>query len=335
MWSFWWTPSISHTSSTISHLLILLLLISGAIAADEHLYFTNVPTAVTVGTKYTLTWTGWSTTNACTITLLKGSQTSSEVVYVITASATYGTYDWSPDYSLADGEDYLLHIEQDDTDGYSRSFSVSGGSAAWLSSLPTMYSSAFSIFAASSSAAPASTKSSPATVTATVTASPTRNTSPSASASATSLIDPTPTSSWDAERHEDTHLTVNDKVALGIGIPVALIALSTLGYWRAVKFFLHRKTTGQPKLPAYSAYDPARNDGSGAFSIRSSHGSRSPSLWGASSRSGSVVPDSLDTELLTAPKIVHPSPGERPGSSHSVQFNGIRASSLRQEWNAV
>jgi hypothetical protein len=262
------------------------------------------------------------------------------VAFVLTvhaASAAYGSYDWSPAYSLVDGNDYQLYIEQMGATDISRPFPISGGYVLSSSAVLTPSSTSAAV---TTSAAASSTESSPATVTATVTESPTPppNPLPASTASSTSLLDPTPTSSWDAERHEDKHLTINDKIALGIGIPIILIALSTLGYWRAVKFFLHRKVTGEPKLPIYGAYNPARDGTTGAFSIRSSYSSRPPSLWGAASRRGSVVPDSgfgaSDTELLTAPKIVHSPSENRPSSSHS-NHNNIRGSTLRQEWHAV
>jgi hypothetical protein len=155
------------------------------------------------------------------------------------------------------------------------------------------------------------------------------------------MADPTPTSSFDAPVAADSHLTVNDKIALAVGLPIILIAISTLGYWRAVKFFVHRKVTGEPKLPTYGSYNPGDRDVSGGFSIRSSFSSRPPSLWGAASTRGSIVPDGFgygDTELL-APRGVGPRPPadpSRPSSASSnLGFGGVRSSNLRQEWHAV
>lgn len=71
------------------------------------------------------------------------------------------------------------------------------------------------------------------------------------SASSVEILIPTPTSPWDAPREEDYSLTSNDKIAVGIRVPIALLVLGTVGYWGAAKFFLHHKITGEPKLPIY------------------------------------------------------------------------------------
>jgi hypothetical protein len=157
----------------------------------------------------------------------------------------------------------------------------------------------------------------------------------STASSKISLVEPTPTSSFDAPTAADTHLTINDKVALGVGIPLIFIALSTLGYWRAVKFFLHRKITGEPKLPTCASETPA-HDGSREASIKSGFSSRPLSLWGAASTHLSNAPSDRpgygDTELLTAPRNVHSSADISRPSSAASNFG---RSNLRQEWHAV
>lgn len=139
-------------------------------------------------------------------------------------------------------------------------------------------------------------------------------------------------------KHEDNHLTKGDKIAIGIGIPVFIIALSTLGYWRAAKYFLHRKITGEPKLPVYGSKNLKTTGDIVMISSQSSFGGRSPSLWGASSKAGfstagrnmSLSSAHGDTELLTAPRSVYtPADSIRPDTS-----NTFRASNLR-EWQAV
>lgn len=129
-------------------------------------------------------------------------------------------------------------------------------------------------------------------------------------------------------------MTINDKFALGFGIPIILIVLSTLGYWRATKYFFHRKFTGEPKLPVYGSYEDARVASNPSF--RGSWSSRPASLWGAASRRGSVAPPpvqgdfSNSTELLTAPKIIHTDADAR------LSQGSLRApSALRQEWRGV
>ena len=182
--------------------------------------------------------------------------------------------------------------------------------------------------------------------------------SETASASSTSstvrITNPTPTSSWDAPRKEDYTLTTDDRVAIGIGIPIALLVLGTIGWWRAAKFFMHRKITGEPKLPVYEtgkASAPSVVIGSGLMRETGRQGSRAPSLWGASSGRGSQRsrdPSPLrpvEQVVVTPPSPVAGSspragtliPAKAPGSRTESQIpaqpaTGRVPSGLRQTW---
>lgn len=241
------------------------------------------------------------------------------------------SYDFVPNPELEDGDNYLLRLSQGTIEDFSPVFAVYGGRKAATSSSPPS--------AGESSTFVTSTQSVAATTRAAMTSSVTET--PSAvSAKTTSnhsnivkILVPTPTSSFDAPREEDRNLTINDKFALAFGIPIILIVLSTLGYWRAAKYFLYRKVTGEPKLPVYGSHD-VRTASSPVFT--GSWSSRPASLWGAASRLGSVAPPtnqrpfSDSTELLTAPKILDTNADARLSSG------SLRApSTLRQEWSGV
>lgn len=242
-----------------------------------------------------------------------------KLTYTASLSGTY--CDWYPTSNLTYGNDYTLMLQQNTFTTLSLAFSIgnaTSSASATAAATTTMTSSA----AASSAVAPVATP--PATSTLPV-----------------NIVNPTPTSSFDAPVEADTHLTVNDKIAIGIGIPIALLVLGTIGYWRAVKFYFHRKVTGESKLPMFDksgVAPPTIVVGSGlrqSSAGRNSTWSNAPSLWGANSRRSSRAgPErSDDTELLTAPpKSVHSSP--RPPRDSSV--GSIRSpSALRQEWHPL
>jgi hypothetical protein len=235
-------------------------------------------------------------------------------------------YDLFPSPDWEDGDNYILRISQGNSQDFSPAFAVSGGRAASTSTSASSTFTTSTTTKSSTSAAPTySVTEAPSAVAAQTTSS---------SSNTVEIIIATPTSSFDAPREEDHHMTINDKLALGFGIPALLIVLSTLGYWRATKYFLHRKITGEPRLPVYGSYEEARQGSNPDF--RGSWSSRPTSLWGAASRRGSVMPPvtqgdfSDSTELLTAPKIIHTNPDARLSQS------SLRApSTLRQEWRGV
>jgi hypothetical protein len=159
---------------------------------------------------------------------------------------------------------------------------------------------------------------------------------PSVAAASTSspveIIIPTPTSSWDASREEDHSLTINDKVAIGIGIPTALlcpwnsrilacgqILLASQDHWRTeVANLWGRKGWGtQIVVGSGLKRDPERNN----------TWSRAPSLWGSGNAQSF---GETDTELLNKPSPTM-APYLRPDSAASVRS----PSALRQAWTPV
>lgn len=147
------------------------------------------------------------------------------------------------------------------------------------------------------------------------------------------ILNPTPTSSWDAPREEDHSLTINDKIAIGIGVPIALLVLGTIGYWRAAKFFVHRKITGEPKLPMYQVGKgsvPTIVIGAGLRNGGSERSSRAPSLWGASSGRRTRDPSparGTDSGTITMPPQIAISPLRA-----DFLEPGRTPSGLRQSW---
>ncbi|RDI88849.1 Dual specificity protein kinase [Venturia inaequalis] len=240
------------------------------------------------------------------------------------------SYDFVPEPELEDGDDYLLRLSQGMIEDFSPVFAVYDGRKAATTASP-------SLFAAESSTFVTSTRSTAATTGATTTSFVAEI--PSAAAKSTisssdtvEILVPIPTSSFDAPREEDSHLTSNDKFALGFGIPITLIILSTLGYWRATKYFLHHKVTGGLKLPVYGPVDYARAASKPDF--RGRWISQPASLWGAASRPGSVAPStdafSDSTELTTAPNIT------RINADAKLSQGSLHApSTLQQEWRVL
>jgi hypothetical protein len=151
------------------------------------------------------------------------------------------------------------------------------------------------------------------------------------------ISNPTPTSSWDAPRKEDYSLTINDKIAIGIGVPIALLVLGTIGYWRAAKFFLHRKITGEPRLPMYAASKgstPSIVIGSGLRPDTRHDRNRVPSLWGASSGGKSVRSRDPSPHLAVEQVVVTPpTPVDaQPFWSDTLGAPRRTPSGLRQAW---
>jgi len=129
-----------------SALLAVSALASVALAQSNTLFFTNVPTSVTVGKSYSIQWKTADTTSPVTITLRKGPSGNLQTISTLTSSATGTEYTWIPDKSLADGSDYALQITQGNQINYSGQFTLSGGS-------PSAISSAVSASASSSASA--------------------------------------------------------------------------------------------------------------------------------------------------------------------------------------
>ncbi|OCL06854.1 hypothetical protein AOQ84DRAFT_68994 [Glonium stellatum] len=117
-----------------SALLAVSALASMTLAQSTTLFFTQVPTSVTVGNSYTLEWKTADTTTPVTITLRKGPAGTLQTISTLTSTATGGTYTWIPDKSLADGSDYALMITQGNQINYSGHIALSGGSPSAISS---------------------------------------------------------------------------------------------------------------------------------------------------------------------------------------------------------
>ncbi|KAE9969999.1 hypothetical protein BLS_005117 [Venturia inaequalis] len=265
-----------------------------------------------------------------TLTLQRGKAGDAEDIAELSNIANAYSYDFVPEPELEDGDDYLLRLSQGMIEDFSPVFAVYDGRKAATTASP-------SLFAAESSTFVTSTRSTAATTGATTTSFVAEI--PSAAAKSTisssdtvEILVPIPTSSFDAPREEDSHLTSNDKFALGFGIPITLIILSTLGYWRATKYFLHHKVTGGLKLPVYGPVDYARAASKPDF--RGRWISQPASLWGAASRPGSVAPStdafSDSTELTTAPNIT------RINADAKLSQGSLHApSTLQQEWRVL
>ena len=174
----------------------------------------------------------------------------------------------------------------------------------------------------------------PSTVTSTTQTSASSLTTDAAliASSTVEIMNPTPTSSWDSPRKEDYTLTTDDKVAIGIGIPIALLVLGTIGWWRAAKFFAHRKITGELKLPVYGSVHgstPTVVIGSGLMRESGRQASRTPSLWGASSRRSVNDRDAAPLHQTEQVIVTPPSPVGRPASPSATLSPPGTASSSR------
>lgn len=248
-------------------------------------------------------------------------------------------YEWTPTTSLVEATDYVFMIAQGNDVAYSSPVSIG---ASPISPSGTATSEASQVATASLSkashdptasipTASTSTPKSSSSSTATATAEHT-------SSSSVVITNPTPTSSWDAPREEDHSLTINDKIAIGIGVPIALLVLGTIGWWRAAKFFLHRKITGEPRLPMYAASKgsaPSMVIGSGLRPDTRRDRSAVPSLWGASSggksvRSRDPSPHPVGVEQVT---VTPPTPVDAQPMWFDFPLPPRRTpSGLRQAW---
>ncbi|QDS75500.1 hypothetical protein FKW77_004849 [Venturia effusa] len=291
---------------------IASLMLINTVWTQPALHFTDVPdTGVVVGKHYNIEWTGGDHSSVCIpiiLTLQRGEIGDAEDVTEFSIIAGGYSYDFVPGSDLDDGDNYLLRVSQGAVEDFSSVFSLYGGRKAAASSPSPA--TEFSIVTTSTrSGLTAMSAAEASLVTDVLSAVPAQITSTSGSSNTVKILVPFPTSSFDAPREEDFHMTINDKFALGFGIPVVLLVLSTLGYWRAIKYFLHRKVTGEPKLPVYESYENART--ASKPDSRGSWSSQPASLWGAASRRGSLPPFPVQgafsdsTELLTTPKTVH------------------------------
>ncbi|EEH33780.1 hypothetical protein PAAG_04829 [Paracoccidioides lutzii Pb01] len=101
------------------------LLVATAVA--QGISFTSFPDNVQVGEPVTVTWTG-GTGAPVTITLRKGPREDLRDVQVLTTSGKGGSFTWTPDSDLANGNNYALQISQGTDVNYGSLFSISGGS---------------------------------------------------------------------------------------------------------------------------------------------------------------------------------------------------------------
>lgn len=97
--------------------------------AQVNIAFTSVPVAAVVGQQTNITWGGGDGVTPVTITLRKGDPQNLQTVSTLTSTGSNGFFLWTPDSSLATGNDYALQITQGQSDiNYSGPFAVVGGS---------------------------------------------------------------------------------------------------------------------------------------------------------------------------------------------------------------
>lgn len=246
------------------------------------------------------------------------------MIVLLAGSISSTTYNWKPAESTENGNDYLLMIAQKDKVAYSAPIVIGDAPEPIRNSV-----------------APTASAIQTNEALATESSTPTTAHTPStglAAATSTSIdgFNPTPTSSWDASTKEDVSLTLSDKIAIGIGVPIALLVLGTIGYWRAAKFFIHRKITGEPRLPMYGVSKgsvPTIVVGSGLMRQGGRQSSRATSLWGASSGGRRTRDPSPLPSTGREPSLIITPPGEVALKPESSAPRRNRASSgLRQSW---
>ncbi|KAF2398279.1 hypothetical protein EJ06DRAFT_523132 [Trichodelitschia bisporula] len=302
--------------------LFVALLARGASA--QAIRFTGAPAEVTVGEETVITWES-RYYGPVTITLREGEPSNLQPVRLITTTGNGGAYSWIPDGALEPGDDYALSIEQDGYSDYTLMFGIKAAAGAMTTtSEPT-------------STSPTST--SPPKAAAAVT---TGKALPSSTALGVPM--PTPTSSFDSTLGDDAHLSTTDKIAIGVGVPLGLILLSTFGYWRLAKVFAHKQLHAGANLPLYKHGNASTlsTPAAGAGGT-----SRPASLWGAqSARFSSVSPEpgrsgmgNEDLELLVQNSAPAGSGHGRAESGASVggllAVPAVGKSGLRQQWNPV
>ncbi|KLJ06499.1 hypothetical protein EMPG_10096 [Blastomyces silverae] len=106
-------------------LLASALLVAAAVA--QSISFTSFPEGVQAGEPVTITWTGGSD-EPITLTLMKGPSDDLQEVETLTSSGQDGTYTWTPESDIVNGDNYALRITQGDDINYTNLFGISGGS---------------------------------------------------------------------------------------------------------------------------------------------------------------------------------------------------------------
>lgn len=151
-------------------------LVSLVAAQSATLKFTDFPSTVQAGKSYTIKYTSTELSSPATIVLRKGSSTNLNTISTLTTTATGGSFVWSVDASLADGNDYALMISQGtENNNYAGPIQLTGGSASAISSATS-----------SGSASSASSAKSALTTISTLTVSGNSTTIPTSSVSAKS-----------------------------------------------------------------------------------------------------------------------------------------------------
>ncbi|KKZ64214.1 hypothetical protein EMCG_01474 [[Emmonsia] crescens] len=109
----------------IKSLLASALLVAAAVA--QGISFTSFPEDVQAGKSVTVTWTGGSD-EPVTITLVKGLSSDLQDVETLTTTGSDGSYTWTPESTIVNGNDYALKITQGEDFNYTNQFGISGGS---------------------------------------------------------------------------------------------------------------------------------------------------------------------------------------------------------------
>ncbi|KAL2373196.1 extracellular matrix protein [Blastomyces gilchristii SLH14081] len=195
-------------------LLASALLVAAAVA--QKISFTSFPEDVQAGEPVTVTWTGGSD-EPVTITLMKGLSKDLQEVETLTTSGQDGTFTWTPESDIVNGDDYALRISQGDEVNYTNLFDVSGGSGKEETPSPTVTTPPPTVTGTSSpSSGPSnsrnSTSSEATTITTGVTVTPTGPTT----------APPTPTPS---EPSAASIMAVSSPFALIMGVLVAFVYL--------------------------------------------------------------------------------------------------------------
>ncbi|PWY89271.1 hypothetical protein BO70DRAFT_377654 [Aspergillus heteromorphus CBS 117.55] len=92
--------------------------------AEAALAFTQWPTAIYTGVPTTLKWETDSDAPV-KVTLRKGAAQDLDTVKVLTAEARDGSFTWTPDDTVEDGDDYAFQIQQDGQVNYTGLLKVS------------------------------------------------------------------------------------------------------------------------------------------------------------------------------------------------------------------
>ncbi|KAI9760476.1 MAG: hypothetical protein M1835_000156 [Candelina submexicana] len=111
----------------------------------------TVPKVVTAGVPVPIGYSGGDPSAPVTITLRKGPSDNLATLNDLTTTATGGTFNWNPDKSLVDGNDYALTITQGPSQvNFYGPFSITGGASASASASSASVSASISSSAAAS-----------------------------------------------------------------------------------------------------------------------------------------------------------------------------------------